>query len=831
MLLAAVLYFSSDVRSKLDEMASSTTDNVQWSLSQIQVEFLLLEEAMLHSHVTWSEYDTLQRRYDIFYSRITTLQQSVIYEDLRMVPEFKVALDGAYQFLSDTVSFIDGPRAELRDALPEMIELAHDAHSDVRALSLFGVSHFVNRADQRRTEVTKTLTQVGGLTIVTFTFFGVVLVALLRVYDSTQQRASALALVSSRLEAVVGTALDAIVVADRDGRIMEFNPAAEAIFGYKRDEVIGQDMARVIIPPHLREAHRNGMARHLETGKKRVIDSGRIELEAMRRDGTIFPVELAVSTARSRGRDVFISYLRDISSRRAADAALLKARDDALAGEKAKADMLAVMSHEIRTPLNGMLGTLDLLKDSATNDEQKEYLRLMDVSGRQLLHHVNDVLDITRLDASTMTLNEEPFDLAETVLDLAASFEPTARNGSNELIVEGADAPIWVTGDVVRLRQILVNLIGNALKFTLVGKVKLVIAQLSEDGLVEIAVEDTGIGIAPEDLKRVFEDFVTLDSTYDRKVSGTGLGLGISRRIVEAMGGTIDVQSELDVGTRVEMCLPMPAAEMRDHAQLQDVVVRPANAQVMTVLIVEDNPINRIVLRRMLERGSHTVHEAHDGVEGVKMAESYRYDVILMDISMPKLNGVDATRAIRAGDGASRDVPIVATTAHAQQSDREKFLDAGMSHTLIKPITQQTLFDVLDEFATGVGAARRSAGLRGPMLRPVPADDLIDATVIGALAHAMGSEAVSEIMGAFQVQGEALMARLRSSDDPIAEAEDLAAEMHKLAGSAGVLGANPLASELSQLEMMVRAQQYEPLRHRLKELPCLWERTIVYLAD
>jgi PAS domain S-box-containing protein len=442
---------------------------------------------------------------------------------------------------------------------------------------------------------------------------------LIRFVRREQERARAHGLVRSRLASIISTSLDAILVVDRDGRLIEFNGAAEEIFGYTRFEAIGAKMEALIIPDHLKQAHQKGMERYLATGERRVIGKGRVQIEARRKDGSLFPIELSISSADSEHGELFVSFARDISRRVAAEHELIKARDKAVAGERAKADLIAVMSHEMRTPLNGMLGTLELLDGEGRSAKDAEYLEIIRASGQQLLHHVDNVLEISRAEAGKIVPAREAFSLPALVRELAESQRGAAEHRGNVIShrVETLESD-YAVGDPTRIRQVLLNLIDNAIKFTRNGSIALEAERLAGSDLVEFRVIDTGIGIDDADQERVFEDFVTLDTSYSRVVGGTGLGLAIVKRLVDVMGGEVGLESTRGEGSLFWARLPLPAANgALAQTAPKTVAGKGASAAAAVtpfrILIVEDNRINRIVLRDLLEEDGHQVDEAHDG--------------------------------------------------------------------------------------------------------------------------------------------------------------------------------------------------------------------------
>ncbi len=361
-------------------------------------------------------------------------------------------------------------------------------------------------------------------------------------------------LVSSELRkgAILESALDCIITMDLDGRVTEFNPAAERTFGYRRADVVGKELGSLIVPPALREMHRRGLAQYRETGEGAVLGK-RIEINAMHADGHEFMVELAITPIQIGGTTMFTAYLRDITERLRAAEDLRKAKEAAEAANLAKSGFLANMSHEIRTPMNGILGMTELALNTQLTPSQREYLAMVKNSAESLLALLNDLLDFSKIEAGKLELENVAFDLRDTLGDTMQTLATRASEKGLELALHvRPDVPDALVGDPFRLRQIVVNLVGNALKFTERGEITV---RVESDGasettaLLRFAVADTGIGIPPEARARIFSAFEQGDASTTRRYGGTGLGLAIASRIVDLMGGEIKVESEVGRGS------------------------------------------------------------------------------------------------------------------------------------------------------------------------------------------------------------------------------------------------------------------------------------------
>jgi len=498
------------------------------------------------------------------------------------------------------------------------------------------------------------------------------------------------------------------------------------------------------------------------------------------------------STERARELETVVEMLKE------SEQEALLAKEAAERAARARSEFLAMMSHEIRTPMNAVIGLASLLLASPLSEAQREQVELLRRSGTSLLGIINDILDYSKIEAGKIEIESIAFDPKRCVADVVELFATIVANKGIALSWSAAgDVPVAVLGDQLRVRQVLINLVANAIKFTDAGSVEVIVSADAEPKLVGAPVElrydvrDTGIGIPVDRMDRLFDLFSQVDASTTRKYGGTGLGLAISKRLIEAMGGQIRVESVEGRGSVFGFSLVGKVAERDEDPQSrgEEPVGAPSN---LRVLVVEDNPVNQLVTLALLELLGLEADMVENGREAVDAVERKTYDVVLMDVHMPEMDGLEATRRIRAASPTGGPT-IVAMTASVLAADRKACLDAGMDHFISKPVSRDDLASVLSRR----GATEKRQTGNGDVTLPV-----LDETILvqlERLSAAGGSDRIQPLIDKFvsnaEQHFEEIRARIAAGD-----ADGLREVAHTVKGSGGMLGAKRFASACASLE-------------------------------
>ncbi len=496
----------------------------------------------------------------------------------------------------------------------------------------------------------------------------------------------------------------------------------------------------------------------------------------------------------------FVRTYSDVTARRAAEAALRQERDRAEAAARATAEFLANMSHELRTPLTAIIGVSDMLLDGLQSPErQRHFMEMQRTAGKGLLGVISDILDFSKIEAGQLRLEKAALSLKELTDGCVELVLEQAQCKGVELTAKIApDVHDRVLGDAVRLRQVLLNLVGNAVKFTPSGSVRLTVESGGTPDAIRFTVTDTGIGISPRDLPALFQRFVQADRSTTRRYGGSGLGLAISRELVTLMGGTIEAQSAPGRGSAFSFTIEFPPAR---QAHPENAAPVPGIGTSCRLLLAEDNSLNRELIKAMLEQAGHEVMTVNDGAEAVRLAIGNSFDAVLMDVQMPDMDGYAAARAIRVATAERPRLPIIALTANALPGESKRCLEAGMNVHVPKPVDWPMLLATIERLVVGEtrgetdsprtangNAAESDTGARPP---------IFDETVVAHLRKTLGWENAAKLLWLFAADARE---RFQTEPDAPAAREVIRREAHTFGGSAGLLGFLELAEACRALE-------------------------------
>ncbi|MBL7021496.1 MAG: PAS domain S-box protein [Nitrospinaceae bacterium] len=496
------------------------------------------------------------------------------------------------------------------------------------------------------------------------------------------------------LRSIFETIVDGIIMIDDKGLIWKLNPSAEKMFGYFADEVRGKNV-KMLMPRSYRLKHDGYLFNYIKTGVAKIIGIGR-EVVGQRKDGSQFPADLAISEMWVDEQRYFTGIVRDISERKKAEnevkaaktklqrkmTELAKVNKELAKKDQLKSIFLASMSHELRTPLNSIIGFTGIMLQGLAgklSEEQQKQMRIVFNSANHLLSLINEVLDVSKIEAGQMLLSYSEFQLEEIMEEVATTISPLANEKNLQILVNTTKG-ITLTSDRMRLKQILMNLMSNAVKFTLKGSVEIA-AEVVNGDCLKVRVVDTGVGMDEDSFERLFMPFMQLGNSLIKQHEGTGLGLYITKKLVNLMGGEISARSKPAKGSEFAFSIP----------------IRFKHARGTKILIIEDTEENFYLMKIILEKNGFEVIWAKTGAMGVNMAKKLKPDLIITDIQLPDINGMEVIKKIRAFDRISV-TPIIAVTSYAMAGDQRRILDAGCQGYIEKPINPDTFSSEIKVF-------------------------------------------------------------------------------------------------------------------------------------
>ena len=826
--LSAILVFLGWITYReLERQRSGPTDSAQWALYQTVLEFHRLNNAYSNFHIqdTPENLKEFTKRFDIFYSRVKALSLSKSLEPYRGAEFFVEGTLSLTAFVDRLAGMFDRKEFARLQADPAIQKDFKIFEGEVAAFATGAVQTQAVMNEQAR----GALKQLLLLQLITFAlamlFFFYFAVVVLQERERARKRESDLREGRDLLRATVKSSLDSVLIADAEGIIVDLNDATAKMFGFEPSEMLGREMSGVIMPERFRSAHHAGMARLNATGKPKMMGQ-RVEIEARRRDGTEFPIEISISSTGSGAKARYVAFMRDITDRRAAEQNLKMAKERAEDASRAKAQFLASVSHEMRTPLTGILGALDLIAATELSETQQKYVRTANRSGHALLSVISDVIDISRLEAGKMDLDIENLDLEEMVGDVVEIIGSLAAERGNRISVQ-LDKRLSRTlaGDAARIRQVLLNLVTNAVKFTYNGLIEISATRIgiSDAGTeVEIAVRDTGPGISESDKEKLFKSFSQLNNHPANTVGGSGLGLAISKRLVDLMSGSIGVDTVLGQGSRfwfrlrleesTEPTLPAAAATARTP--------NSDSGPARRILVVDDNETVRSIVADQLQSHGHDVATSDGAVKALNMLKTSAYDAVILDISMPVMDGFEALRILRGMPEPIGRTPVIALTAHAFIEDRERCIAAGFDQFLTKPVRAEELARVIASVTSHLReppaqVSRPAANGEAPLFELASLREQFTTASPGDLLR---------VIGRFGKELDQQLELLTAQGAEISP-QQLRRIVHMLAGSASMIGAMRLAALAGRLDGLAAREEFPELLASLDELTAMIRAT------
>lgn len=621
---------------------------------------------------------------------------------------------------------------------------------------------------------------------------------------------------------IIEAAPNAMIMINGSGKIILVNLQAEKMFGYSRDELL-QETIEILVPERFRQSHpglRHGFFHNPNT---RAMGAGR-ELFGRKKDGSEVPIEIGLNPLEMNGETYVLTSIIDITERKKVEQAI-SGREAALEASRLKSQFLANMSHEIRTPLNGIIGLTNLLFPMNLNDSQKEHLNGIRISADTLLSLINDILDLSKIEADKMDFEIINFNLPQIIADSISVATSSAKEKGLKILSE-IDPKLghWYLGDPSKIKQILINLLGNAVKFTRKGSVTLKAKKpetYHEPLAIEFEIVDTGIGLDEDTLGKLFQPFTQADNSTSRKYGGTGLGLSICKKLVEKMNGEIGAESTLGKGARFWFRLPIQQGNEVPTALIQETIKLNPLLKAMKILIVEDNAINQRVALGTLKNLGLTGQAVGNGLEAIEILQQLKFDLILMDCHMPEMDGYEATTRIRNfEDSRLQKIPIIGLTANVMQGDRERCLSVGMNEYVSKPLVQKDLEKVLSKLFPYEDPSDQSA-------KPAVSEKIAqeNKSIKQAIYNIRINHGVQMAIEVIELFLDGTPDAFKKIDQSFAEEkfEQILVEVHGLKSSGYLFGLKDFANLAQEIESDCKSKKSESLKHKIPYLKQLFE--------
>lgn len=608
---------------------------------------------------------------------------------------------------------------------------------------------------------------------------------------------------------------EAMFIADNKGHIIRINSGFTKVTGFNQQDIKALKPRKIMANCDDETFHK-----HIwnELNERNIWSS---ELILRHKLGHEFPAHMNITAVKDQHNYLthYVAHFVDMTDQKRTQQMLSEAQYAAELANKSKNRFFAAMSHEIRTPINGVIGVLGLLKETSLNEKQYGLVKAARSCSEDLLVIINDILDFSKMEAGKLTLEKNPFDLHSLLKQVSNIMRPQANKKQlafNENLPD--NLPRYFVGDGDRIRQVIISLLSNAIKYTSKGQIEITLKHLKNNdniSTIQIDISDTGVGISLDNVEQLFDKFTMVENSYARSHGGCGLGLAICKQLINLMGGTLRFKSEVNKGSTFTIELALPQAKKEDVAQnyfqSDNRKLEHNISKELRILMAEDNPVNQIILRSILEYSGLSVDIVSNGQEAIDAVKALPYDIVLMDISMPEVDGVEATKQIRSLDTPQKNVPIVALTAHTIRGDKEYFLASGMDDFIAKPITKQSILNCLARWQPKIKSATQEK------IETIPnqqnshleiSNELVDEFVLSQLASDTSAEIVPDLIEHYLIDSKNRVANIKKATD-INDYESLCFEAHTLGSAAGTYGNSKLFQLCRLVENHCKKQEYE----------------------
>lgn len=868
--IAANVVLFRQIDLQLERSYTAETDNKVWGVAQIEVEVLQFQNALrsaIMSENSPAALTEVRLKFDILYSRLEIIGNQ--YKAIKL-PLLQSAtwseLTGPTGLIETSLPFMDGPDDKLAASIPDLLLATESVKVGLRKQVVETLQTSILTSEMQREELRSSLQLFSAVALALMGVMAGLMVVIGLQGRARERHRQELSQAVFNLRTTIDSSLEAAVILDHDGRIIGCNRAGADMFNWQ--EGAGQTRHFADLIQNLRRGAEG--IRQVALACSSGNANGRTTMKGRKPDGTLFPLEISLAQAQSAtGMPIAIAFLRDISEMVERERALEAARNLALQGEQAKSRFLAMISHEMRTPLNGLLSAVELLNNGTKLDPNQAWLlRIIENCGKTTLEQVNNVLDLTSLKSlDEKNLPNVDFNVVSVINAVADQFAVEAKARGNSIVIRvTGDAPKALTGKQALIQRIVTNLVSNAVKFTEDGTIVISAdfqpARSEGQVSLRLAVSDTGVGIADSDLDRIFKTFETLDTSYSRLQQGSGLGLGLAKLSAEAMGGRMTVSSRKNEGSTFALYLTMNVASAGYlSAELEAEENTSLQIPKLRLLVVEDNPVNRELLVEILKQRGHDVYEARNGLEGVNETLRHRPDVVLMDISMPVMDGLEAAKEIRSYPALPR-IPIIAVTANSDSVSAGEFAQAGIDNVLSKPLDLKQLDVLLRRYVEKIkdspresveaiaqqpsaeGRLEEDIAITNPVeaiASPEPAElnkieidgesaeavkanvssrPLLDEEIFSDLSAALGETYMQKMTSRFVQEAESAIAEIQVRQEA-GDFKSAAAIAHKNAGAAASLGLKAMHEVLVTYEREAKAGNTEAaveMRERIETI-------------